>query len=55
MKTTKKSPLGNFSKQLHFREIYEKYLEKKQYILHGFLQYQFAIKSKANNKHSIHM
>ena len=37
MKTTRKSPLRNFSKQLHFTEIYEKYLEKKQHILHGFI------------------
>ena len=58
MKTTSKSWFENFQRQLPLRKIYVKYFEKKEYIVNGFtsfLQYQFAIKSNAINKHSIHM
>ena len=54
MKTASKSLFENF-RQFSSRETYGKYFEKTYTLLHSFLQYQFAKKSKASNKHLIHM
>ena len=47
----------NFQRQLSFKDISVKYLEKNSIyfmaLLHSFLQYQFDTKSKASNKRSI--
>ena len=62
MKTTTKILLKNFQKQVPFREIYVKCLEKHSIwftaIILIFLQYHFDVCceiNEASNKHSIHL